>query len=111
MTPSPVLFSAAAALTIAAPASVSAGDLALDRGRHIAERDCAACHAVGSENESPNGAAPTFRAIRLRYNPISLEHRLGPMPRLGHARMPPRTLNAADIPDLVAYIQSLGPRP
>jgi hypothetical protein len=31
------------------------------------------------------------------------------MPAEGHDAMPPRSLSAADVPDLVAYIQSLGP--
>jgi mono/diheme cytochrome c family protein len=86
-------------------------DPALDRGAWVAQRDCAQCHAVGLEGRSPNPGAPTFREIRLRFNPISLERRLHPMPANGHAAMPPRSLSVADVPDLVAYIQSLEPPP
>jgi mono/diheme cytochrome c family protein len=86
-----------------------AADPALARGAWVAERDCAQCHAVRAEGKSPNSNAPTFREIRLRFNPISLERRLHPMPAEGHDAMPPRSLSAADVPDLVAYIQSLEP--
>jgi mono/diheme cytochrome c family protein len=82
-------------------------DPALERGAWVAQRDCAQCHAVGLEGRSPNSNAPTFREIRLRFNPISLERRLHPMPVQGHDAMPPRSLSVADVPDLVAYIQSL----
>ena len=86
-----------------------AADPALARGAWVAERDCAQCHAIRAEGKSPNSNAPTFRQIRLRFNPISLERRLHPMPAEGHDAMPPRSLSTADVPDLVAYIQSLEP--
>jgi mono/diheme cytochrome c family protein len=112
MTPSPhLLFATAAAATLAIAVGAGAPDPALERGRRLAERDCAMCHAVGDAGESPNSGAPTFRTIRLRYNPIALEKRLAPMPARGHATMPPRTLGQADVPELVAYIQSLDGRP
>ena len=99
------------AALLAADVAVAPADPALENGRHIAERDCAACHSVGLSDESPNPAAPTFRTLRLRYNPISLERRLARIPARGHSTMPPRMLSPSDVPDLVAYIQSLGPKP
>jgi mono/diheme cytochrome c family protein len=89
----------------------AAADPALERGRHVAERDCAACHAVGDSGASANLGAPPFRTIRLRYNTIGLEKRLATIPTRGHETMPPRALSASDVPDLVAYIESLGRRP
>jgi mono/diheme cytochrome c family protein len=99
----------AAGLAATAAAAAPKPDPALERGRHLAERDCAMCHAIDTASHSPNPGAPTFRTIRLRYNPIALERRLAPIPMYGHSSMPPRTLSAADVPDLVAYIQSLEP--
>lgn len=93
----------------AAPAPATA-DPALQRGAWIAARDCGTCHAFGLNDASPNPNAPPFRDLRLRFNPIALERRLHPMPATGHFEMPPQTLSAADVPDLVAYIQSLEPR-
>ena len=99
----------AASLAAIATAAQPATDPALERGRHLAERDCAMCHAIDAMGRSPNPSAPTFQAIRLRYNPIALEKRLAPWPAHGHSTMPPRTLSTSDVPDLVAYIQSLEP--
>jgi cytochrome c len=85
-------------------------DPALQRGAWVAFRDCGQCHAIGLDDVSPDPDAPTFRQLRLRFNPIALERRLHPMPASGHFEMPPQSLTAADVPDLVAYIQSLTPR-
>lgn len=109
-----VLFSAASAMAALVvsmgPSSARAAtDPAVERGAHVAVRDCAYCHATGMEEKSPNPSAPTFRDIRLRYNPISLERRLHPMPARGHDAMPPGTLAPGDVSDLVVYIQSLTP--
>ena len=111
MTPSlSVLLAAAMASSLAAASPATSPDPALAHGRHVAERDCALCHAVDIGARSPNPSAPTFSAIRLRFNPIALEKALAPMPSRGHAAMPPRTLNPDEIPDLVAYIQAVGPK-
>lgn len=97
---------AAASAAYAEPSPAQA-DPALARGAHLAQRDCAACHAVTAGAASPNPGAPSFSDLRLRYNPISLEKRLAAFPESGHEAMPPRSLQAADIPDLVAYIQAV----
>lgn len=113
MTRHPLALAALIATCAVAGAAVAAQngppDPALARGAWVAQRECAQCHAVGLESRSPNSNAPTFRDVRLRFNPISLERRLHPMPANGHDAMPPRSLSAADVPDLVAYIQSLEP--
>ncbi|MBS0360316.1 MAG: c-type cytochrome, partial [Proteobacteria bacterium] len=54
-----------------------------DRGGELAARDCAACHATGLTGASPDSDAPPFRAMRMRFNPISLERRLERLPRSG----------------------------
>ncbi|MGZ3375109.1 MAG: c-type cytochrome [Phenylobacterium sp.] len=104
-------FAAVAALSAAGWAAFAEpkDDLTVARGAHVAALECAACHAVGPTGESPAADAPTFRDLRLRYNPISLERRLSALPASGHPVMPPRALGAADVSDLVAYIQSLEP--
>ena len=98
----------AALLLLPSTASAAgADDPALARGAHVAERECAGCHAVTLGVASPNPGAPTFAALRLRYNPISLERRLGAFQKQGHEAMPPQSLMASDISDLIAYIQAL----
>ncbi|HZZ32465.1 MAG TPA: cytochrome c [Phenylobacterium sp.] len=100
-----LLLAAATAASAAAPA----GDPALARGAHLAQRDCAGCHAVTSGERSPNVSAPGFNELRVRFNPISLERRLEVFPRHGHEGMPQPVMTPGDIADLVAYIQSLEP--
>jgi mono/diheme cytochrome c family protein len=111
MTPSPLILMLTALLASVAAVATAAPDPALERGRHLAERDCATCHAIDAGAKSPNASAPPFAAVRLRFNPIALEKRMAPMPSQGHFAMPPRTLSSGDVEDLTAYIQSLGPRP
>jgi len=108
-TPLLALMGAAAFAAAGSACAQGAADLSVTRGAHVAVRDCASCHAVGPAGDSPAADAPTFRALRLRFNPISLEQRLSALPARGHPVMPPRALSASDVPDLVAYIQTLGP--
>ncbi|HEY2358724.1 MAG TPA: c-type cytochrome [Phenylobacterium sp.] len=97
-------------MALAVAAAPAPADPALQRGAWVALRDCGVCHAIGLDDVSTNPKAPPFRQLRLRFNAIALERRLHPMPATGHFEMPPQTLTASDVPDLVAYIQSLKPR-
>jgi mono/diheme cytochrome c family protein len=98
---------AAVAAVLAAAAPVSAPGV--DSGAHLAATHCASCHAVGREGRSPNGAAPPFRDIRLRYNALSLERELAKIPKQGHFEMKPTAIRADEARDLADYIESLGP--
>jgi mono/diheme cytochrome c family protein len=84
-------------------------DASADRGRFLVLRSCAGCHAVGSLGESPNGSAPSFPAVRLRYNTLSLERRLAEISKNGHVEMPPIYMSDAEIKDIVAYIETIEP--
>jgi mono/diheme cytochrome c family protein len=99
------------AAATAASAGAPAGDPALARGAHLAQRDCAGCHAVALGARSLNVSAPRFSDLRVRFNPISLERRLEAFPHHGHQGMPQPVMAPGDIADLVAYIQSLEPSP
>lgn len=81
----------------------------VDRGAHVAERDCAICHAVGPTGASPNGAAPPLRGVAMRYNPIALEKALARIAQQGHFEMRPHALSETDAADLAAYINDLRP--
>src|SRR3546814_16892971 len=39
----------------------------VSRGRDLAERRCASCHAIGETNASPNRLAPPFRSLYRLY--------------------------------------------
>lgn len=82
---------------------------AAERGRQFAERACAGCHAFAAPARSPNTAAPSFAVVRLRHNAVALERTLDRIAREGHGEMPPIYITSAEIEDLVAFIETLGP--
>jgi mono/diheme cytochrome c family protein len=80
---------------------------AVTRGREIAERLCAGCHAIdGSEGSTIQGtAAPSFRALADR--PYQTAESLQAFILTPGHPMPAMPLELAEIRDLVAYIRSL----
>jgi mono/diheme cytochrome c family protein len=103
------LLSSVAGFAVAAPSPTAprAPDPAVDRGHQLAMRRCAQCHAIRPGHESPDGDAPQFSSLRLRFNEISLQRRLAAIPWGRHAGMPPVGLSDADRSDLAAYIERL----
>jgi mono/diheme cytochrome c family protein len=81
----------------------------VERGQVLAARECSRCHALGAVGDSPNMAAPPFRVVRLRNTGLSLERRLADIARGGHYEMPPIQLQAGEVADLAAYLESMGP--
>ncbi len=47
--------------------------------------------------------------VRLRHNAVALERTLDRIAREGHGEMPPIYITSAEIEDLVAFIETLGP--
>ena len=90
-----------------APNDSKLPDVSADRGRFYALRSCAGCHAVGALGQSPNGSAPTFGAIRLRYNALSLPRRPAEISKNGHYEMPPIYMTPDEIQDIAAYVESV----
>lgn len=82
-------------------------DASADRGRLYALRSCAGCHAVGVLSASPNPNAPSFSAIRLRYNSLSLPRRLAAISENGHYEMPPIHMTPDEIREIVAFVESI----
>ena len=103
-----LLLSAAGCATSGpAPRGSNTLDVSADRGRFYAVRSCAGCHAVAGLGASPNGSAPTFGSIRLRYNALSLSRRLESISRNGHYEMPPIYMTPDEIQDIVAYVETI----
>lgn len=105
------LLSSVTGLALCGPASAAARsvDPAVERGHQLAMRRCAECHAIRPGRQSPDGDAPRFASLRLRFNELSLVRRLEGIPWGQHAGMPPIGLTAEDRHDLAAYIESLNP--
>jgi mono/diheme cytochrome c family protein len=84
--------------------------LEVERGRVLAERNCATCHAVGRTGISPYNPAPPFRTLHERYDVEALAEALaeGIIVSHGGARqMPQFVLTPAQIDDLLAYLKWL----
>lgn len=90
----------------AVPARYSASE---QRGREIAVRRCAGCHTVGLDDGGAS-EGPSFRALSVRYNPISLERRFTEVSAHGVDRMPPVGFTTSEAEDLAAYMSTLSRR-
>lgn len=97
------------ALVMAAAAG-SAGaakrDPDVERGREIARRVCASCHAVEPGKVSPVPKAAPF-ASREMQHVAGLEGRLAALTTGGHYGMPPQRLTDDELTALSVYIHSL----
>lgn len=98
------------ALTLAAGAASAADKSPEKRGRAIARDSCASCHAVEANRAaSPVARAPPFSSVEMQHT-AGLEGRLANLTAKGHYGMPPITLDAGQVADLRAYIESLARR-
>lgn len=79
----------------------------LDRGRVMAERECAGCHAVDRTGQSPHAKAPPFRELPKRYPVEHLAESLVEGIVVGHGDMPEFLFEPDDVEALLAYIASL----
>lgn len=68
------------------------------RGRALAERMCAQCHAIDKSGSSPHSAAPTFREISRRVDVDQFANRLRDGLISGHPDMPTFRFTREDAP-------------
>jgi mono/diheme cytochrome c family protein len=92
------------------PQALSSEQAQIEDGRAVAERNCAACHAIGPTGESPNPAAPQFRSLLSRYKSEVLAQELIEGMRVAHAPMPQFQFNPAATDALIAYLRSVQTR-
>jgi mono/diheme cytochrome c family protein len=81
------------------------------RGKVIVTRNCAACHAVGANGDSPNPSAPQFRRLHERYDVEALAEGLAEGLTVGHGPMPEWAFPPEDVNAIVAYLKSIQTRP
>ena len=103
-----VLSTVAMASCAGAPKSAPAAGLdpAAERGQSFAARRCAGCHTVGLDDGGA-GDGPSFRALAMRYNPLSLQKRFAEISQHGSGAMPPVTFTVSEAEDLIAYFATL----
>ena len=93
------------ALLLATPAL--AGPTAAQRSKAFARANCARCHAIDHDSESPLEIAPPLRTLHQRYPIESLEEALAEGISTGHGDMPAFELNPDQIHDLLSYLKTL----
>jgi len=97
-------------LLAAAPALAQSADKsAALRGEALVAKLCAACHALGASDVSPNARATPMREIARKYNPEDLEESFAEGVMVGHEapEMPAFEFDPPQIDELVAYLKAL----
>jgi tetratricopeptide (TPR) repeat protein len=90
-------------------AAAAETDKLIERGRLLAERNCAWCHAIGKTGDSPNPRAPRWRDLYKRHPIQALRDPLTRGIARPHDEMPKFQLSDAETDTIVAYINSLNP--
>lgn len=78
--------------------------VSLATGRELAEIHCAACHAVGTGDESAEAGAPPFRTLSRRYPLETLEEPLAEGIVTAHETMPELAFEPDDIDAFLGYL-------
>jgi len=100
------LASVALAAALSGPSGAALADAA-QRGLVFVKTNCSMCHAIGRYDESPLAIAPPLRTLHEQYPVESLEESFAEGIVTGHPTMPQFQLDAAQISDLMAYLNSL----
>lgn len=90
-------------------ATSPADESSLARGQRLAQTNCASCHAIALNDESPRADAPPLRDLYKRYPNEALRRAVSQGIHLGHADMPVFRLGDEDAAALAAYLWSLNP--
>ena len=73
-------------------------------GRTVAQRWCASCHAISSDQKKASADAPSFSAIAESRRIPEIKGFL----TQSHPSMPDMALTTTEIADLIAYMQTQG---
>jgi cytochrome c len=81
----------------------------VQKGQALAQKNCAACHAIGTQGLSPNKAAPPFRTLAKRYPLDNLQEALAEGIAVGHKgqNMPEFEFDPEAIDQLIKYLKSI----
>jgi mono/diheme cytochrome c family protein len=99
------IFAALLSLTFVAMLTTAAAAADAMNGQRLAERWCASCHVVSSEQKQGNTQAPPFSEVAKKPHldaPLIALFLLNP-----HPKMPDMTLSRIEAGDIAAYIASL----
>ena len=88
--------------------ALAASDQATDerKGRTIVQINCATCHAVGRQGDSPMTKAPPFRDLHKQYPVENLQEALGEGIATGHATMPEFKFEPKQVDEIIDYLKT-----
>jgi cytochrome c len=96
-----------AAMLCASISALAQSSPAAQRGLTFIRVHCAQCHAIGKIGDSPLTIAPPFRTLHLKYPIENLRRPLSEGIIAGHPTMPQFRLEADQVTDVIAYIETL----
>ena len=97
----------ALAFTLIALTPVAAASPQEQRGKTLAQNNCARCHSIDKVSPSPLKIAPPFRTLHQRYPIETLGEALAEGIYTGHPTMPAFQFDPDQIGDLLAYLKTL----
>jgi len=100
---------AVAAFLASGSSPVLAQSPAAQRGLTFVRTHCAQCHSIDKVSDSPLAVAPPFRTFHQKFLIESLRRRLAEGIIATHPTMPQFRLDADQISDVLAYLQTLEP--
>lgn len=84
-------------------------DVLVAKGKALAQKNCAWCHAIGKTGDSTNPSAPAWRHLHQRHPILALRDPLTRGIARPHDEMPEFELSDEEVDTIVAYINSLSP--
>jgi cytochrome c len=95
------------AFTLIALTPAAAASPQEQRGKTLAQNNCARCHSIDKVSPSPLKIAPPFRTLHKRYPIETLGEALAEGIYTGHPTMPAFQFDPDQIGDLLAYLKTL----
>ena len=106
----PLLGACLALLWLALPAQAADKNMA-EKGQALVEENCARCHAIGKEGDSPHKQAPPFRTLSAKYPVSDLAESLAEGIVSGHPDMPIFVFSPQDVGAIIDYLESIQEKP
>jgi mono/diheme cytochrome c family protein len=77
------------------------------KGQVLVKENCAQCHAIGKEGDSPHKDAPPFRILSKKYPVTDLAESLAEGIVSGHPDMPIFVFSPQDVEAIIGYLESI----
>jgi mono/diheme cytochrome c family protein len=81
------------------------------KGEVLVRENCARCHAIGKEGDSPHQDAPPFRTLSSKYPVTDLAESLAEGIVSGHPDMPIFVFSPQDVEAIIEYLESIQDQP